>query len=72
MLRARAGRDLKLVWDAHEFLPGVRPWRDNSRWHARPPAHEREYAPYADAVITVSDGAGRAAGDQHLGSTAVV
>jgi glycogen(starch) synthase len=54
--RAREqGRTVKLVWDAHEFLPGVKPWRDNARWLPGNTAHEREYAPYADAVITVSD-----------------
>ncbi|KKK05442.1 glycosyltransferase [Micromonospora sp. HK10] len=50
------GREIKLVWDAHEFLPGVRPWHDNARWRPANQAHEREYAPYADAVVTVSDG----------------
>ncbi|HEX5597172.1 MAG TPA: glycosyltransferase family 4 protein [Micromonosporaceae bacterium] len=50
-----AGRAVKLVWDAHEFLPGVRPWRDNARWMPANRAHEREYAPYADAVLTVSE-----------------
>ncbi|MET9804314.1 glycosyltransferase family 4 protein [Streptomyces sp. NPDC006368] len=56
-VRARAaGRDVKLVWDAHEFLPGVRPWEDNARWIPGNTAHESEYAPYADAVVTVSEG----------------
>ena len=55
-LRARAaGRVVSLVWDAHEFLPGVRPWRNNARWLPAHRAYEREYAPYADAVVTVSD-----------------
>jgi glycosyltransferase involved in cell wall biosynthesis len=55
-IRARAqGREIKLVWDAHEFLPGVRPWQDNARWLPAHMAHEREYAPYADAVVTVSE-----------------
>jgi glycogen(starch) synthase len=55
-IRAKAkGRDVKLVWDAHEFLPGVRPWTDHERWRLGHMAHEREYAPYADAVTTVSD-----------------
>ncbi|MEU6858684.1 glycosyltransferase family 4 protein [Glycomyces sp. NPDC046736] len=58
-LRARAaGRDVKLVWDAHEYLPGIRPWRDHPRWHPAQIAHEREYAPYADAVVTVSEALG--------------
>ncbi|WUJ12434.1 glycosyltransferase family 4 protein [Actinoplanes sp. NBC_00393] len=55
-MRAKAdGRDIKLVWDAHEFLPGVRPWTDNLRWRAAHILHEKEYVPYADAAITVSD-----------------
>ncbi len=55
-IRAREqGRDVRLVWDAHEFLPGIRPWEANPRWLAGQIAHEREYAPYADAVVTVSE-----------------
>ncbi|MGW4947520.1 glycosyltransferase [Actinoplanes sp. NPDC004185] len=54
-LRARAaGRPVKLLWDAHEFLPGARPRRDNARWLPAHLAYEREYVPYADAVVTVS------------------
>ncbi len=56
VIRARAsGHSVKLLWDAHEFLPGVQPWQDNARWLPANTAHEREYAPYADAVVTVSD-----------------
>jgi glycosyltransferase involved in cell wall biosynthesis len=50
-----AGRTVKLVWDAHEFLPGARPRRDNARWLPAHLAYEREYVPAADAVVTVSD-----------------
>jgi glycosyltransferase involved in cell wall biosynthesis len=54
--RARAaGRPVKLVWDAHEFLPGARPRRDNARWLPAHLAYEREYVPSADAVLTVSE-----------------
>ncbi len=54
--RARAaGRPVRLVWDAHEFLPGARPRRDNARWLPAHLAYEREYVPDADAVVTVSD-----------------
>ena len=53
---AAGGRQIELVWDAHEFLPGIKPWQDNGRWLPAHAAHEREYAPYADAVMTVSDG----------------
>ncbi|GLW27502.1 glycosyltransferase family 4 protein [Actinoplanes regularis] len=52
---AAAGRTVKLVWDAHEFLPGARPRRDNARWLPAHLAYEREYVPAADAVVTVSD-----------------
>lgn len=50
-----AGRTVRLVWDAHEYLPGARPRRDNARWLPAHLAYEREYAPAADAVVTVSD-----------------
>lgn len=54
--RARARRrPVKLVWDAHEFLPGTKPWDDHPRWHPAQCAHEREYAHCADAVVTVSE-----------------
>jgi glycogen(starch) synthase len=57
VIRAKAaGRDVKLVWDAHEFLPGVQPWQNNARWLPANTAHEREYVRYADAVVTVSPG----------------
>jgi glycogen synthase len=54
-VRAREhGRDVKVVWDAHEFLPGIKPWESHPRWHISQIAHEREYAPAADVVVTVS------------------
>ncbi|MEU7173791.1 glycosyltransferase [Micromonospora tulbaghiae] len=54
--RARAaGRDVKLVWDAHEWLPGARPRRDNARWLPAHLGYVREYVGQADAVVTVSD-----------------
>ncbi|MEU6246333.1 glycosyltransferase family 4 protein [Glycomyces sp. NPDC047010] len=54
-LRALAkGRNVKLVWDAHEYLAGIKPWRPHPRWHPAQLAHQAEYAPYADAVVTVS------------------
>ncbi|MEV0097108.1 glycosyltransferase family 4 protein [Streptomyces sp. NPDC050738] len=53
--RARAGgRTVKLVWDAHEFLPGLKPRADRHTWMPGHCAHEREYARCADAVVTVS------------------
>lgn len=50
-----AGRPVKLLWDAHEFLPGMQPWTSHPRWRPAMMAVEREYAPHADAVVTVSD-----------------
>ncbi len=54
-LRARGkGRPVKLVWDAHEFVPGLSGRKGNARWLPAQVAHEKEYAKYADAVLTVS------------------
>ncbi|MBO4138894.1 glycosyltransferase family 4 protein [Micromonospora tulbaghiae] len=54
--RARAaGRDVRLVWDAHEWLPGARPRRDNVRWLPAHLGYVREHVGHADAVVTVSD-----------------
>ncbi|MFG1856141.1 glycosyltransferase family 4 protein [Actinomadura geliboluensis] len=64
--RARAkGRAAKLVWDAHEFLPGIRPWGAGPRWHPAMCAHEREYAGDADAVVTVSAALGELLVERH-------
>jgi glycosyltransferase involved in cell wall biosynthesis len=53
--RARErGRPVRLLWDAHEYLPGISPRRNHARWLPAHAAYVREYAPYADAVITVS------------------
>ena len=53
-IRASAeGRPVKLVWDAHEYAPGLVP-RANPRWLPAVTAHEAEFVPYADAVVTVS------------------
>lgn len=66
VVRARErGRTVPLVWDAHEFLPGIRPWTSGARWHAAQRAHERAHAPYADAVVTVSDELARLLVDEH-------
>ena len=55
VMRARAGgRDVKLLWDAHEFVPGIIGRPANLRWLPAQIAYVREHAPYADAVITVS------------------
>jgi glycogen synthase len=53
--RARGdGRDVKLVWDAHEFVAGLPGRPDNPEWLPAQVMHEREYARFADAVLTVS------------------
>lgn len=52
---ADRGRDVKLVWDAHEFLPGMKPWSDHPRWHLAQLATERHHARFADKVVTVSE-----------------
>ncbi|NEE12446.1 glycosyltransferase, partial [Streptomyces sp. SID7499] len=52
-VRARAaGRPVKLVWDAHEYVPGLPP--RHSRWLPAHVAWEKEHAVFADAVVTVS------------------
>lgn len=50
-----AGRDVKLVWDAHEFLPGIHTRSDNIRWHPANIAMEKEFVPHVDAVVTVTE-----------------
>ncbi|MFI0796353.1 glycosyltransferase [Micromonospora rubida] len=55
-IRAAAeGHVVKLIWDVHEYLPGVKPRADNARWMVANRAHEHEYARHSDAVITVSE-----------------
>ena len=54
-MRARAAdRDVKLVWDAHELVSGLKSRADNLRWLPAHIAHEREYARFADVAMTVS------------------
>lgn len=65
-LRAEAkGRQVKLVWDAHEFLPGIKPWNPHPRWHVAQCAYEREFSQYADAVTTVSETLAEMLADRH-------
>lgn len=53
--RARSrGRRIKLVWDAHESVSGIMPRACNPRWLPAQIEYVREYAPSADAVVTVS------------------
>src|SRR5690606_19021147 len=43
--RARErGRKVPVVWDAHEFLPGIKPWTPGAKWHPAQRAHERAHA----------------------------
>ncbi|GAA2144369.1 glycosyltransferase [Glycomyces algeriensis] len=51
--RARAkGRRVKMVYDAHEFVPGLS--HPGRKWLKSTIAYEREYFKFADAVFTVS------------------
>jgi glycogen synthase len=53
-IRAGAkGRPIKLVWDAHEYLPGLKP-PSRATWLPAHCGYELEYSRYADAVVTVS------------------
>jgi glycosyltransferase involved in cell wall biosynthesis len=55
-LRAGArGRAVRVVWDVHEYLKGVQAWTDDPRWKVAQESLERNFAPYADAVVTVSE-----------------
>ncbi|MFG1608523.1 glycosyltransferase family 4 protein [Actinoplanes sp. NPDC049265] len=51
---AARGRTVKLVWDAHEYVPGLAPFPGWPGWLPAQVGYEREYAPHADAVVTVS------------------
>ena len=50
---AARGRDVKVVYDVHEFVPGVR--AHSRRWQLANQANEREYIGQADRVLTVSE-----------------
>lgn len=53
---AADGRDVKVVWDAHELLEGLETAPTTPRsWMPAQVALERQHARYADAVVTVSD-----------------
>lgn len=47
------GRTVRVVYDAHEYLPGV--MSRSVRWRLGNEAHESAYAPRADAIVTVSE-----------------
>ncbi len=53
--RARSrGRAVRVLWDAHESVEGIMGRSSNPRWHPAQIEYVREYAPQADAVVTVS------------------
>lgn len=55
-VRARAaGRPAKLVYDAHEFVPGMNASLRHPWWLPAQVAYEQEYIGYADAVVTVAE-----------------
>src|SRR5215475_5609493 len=63
-MRARAkGRELKFVYDAHEYVPGL--VARTPRWLAAQVAHEAEYIKAADAVVTVSEALADILRDEH-------
>lgn len=65
-IRARAqGRPVKLIYDAHEFLPGIRPRVANVRWLPAHCAYERQFLPYADVVVTVSESLAKLLQEHH-------
>lgn len=50
------GRDVKLVWDAHEWLEGIEVSKSvPDSWLPAQVSLQKAFAPYADAVVTVSD-----------------
>lgn len=56
VVRARArGRRVRLVYDAHEYVPGMSHSTMHPWWLPAQVANEREYIHRADAVVTVSD-----------------
>lgn len=50
----RAGRDVRVIYDAHEFVPGLAHHNRSKKWLASQVAYEREHIGYVDAVVTVS------------------
>ena len=60
--RAR-GNPCTVVYDAHEYLPGVR-FRTKT-WHVANEDHESTYVPRCDAVVTVSEKLGDLLVERH-------
>jgi glycogen(starch) synthase len=66
--KARAavrGRAVKVVWDAHEYVPGLAPVPGWPSWLPAQIAYEEEYRGCADAVVTVSPGLAELLRDRH-------
>jgi glycogen(starch) synthase len=62
---ATRGRDVKMVWDAHEYVPGLAPVSWWPGWLEAQIGYEREFAPYADSVVTVSPALAEMLRDEH-------
>ncbi|MGP3638509.1 glycosyltransferase family 4 protein [Streptomyces sp. 24-1644] len=50
----RAGRNVRVIYDAHEFVPGLAQANRSRKWLASQVAYEREHIGYVDAIVTVS------------------
>lgn len=50
----RAGRNVRVIYDAHEFVPGLATANRSKKWLASQVAYEREHIGYVDAIVTVS------------------
>ncbi|WP_181012212.1 glycosyltransferase family 4 protein [Streptomyces halstedii] len=50
----RAGHNVRVVYDAHEFVPGLAQANRSKKWLASQVAYEREHIGYVDAIVTVS------------------
>jgi len=61
--RRGQGHSCYVVYDAHEFMPGVH--MRNLSWRLGNERHEAVYAPRADAVVTVSDRLAHMLKDRH-------
>ncbi|GAA2023518.1 hypothetical protein GCM10009839_21380 [Catenulispora yoronensis] len=73
LIRARAkGRDVKLIYDAHEFFPGEIRHGDAS-WHVVMAGEERRYLPLVDGVCAAADRIAAAMADcYHLSTVPTV
>lgn len=52
---AMRGRDVRIVWDAHEWIKELTPWSPRESWLPAQVLLERAFASWADGVATVSD-----------------